>query len=73
MSDFVTSWTIACQALLSMEFSRQGYWSGLPSLLQGIVPIQGFNSGLLHYRQVLDHLNHQGSLENFYKEKFKFL
>ena len=23
-------WTVACQALLSMEFSRQEYWSGLP-------------------------------------------
>ena len=27
---FVTPWTVACQALLSMEFSRQEYWSGLP-------------------------------------------
>ena len=27
---FVTLWTIAHQAPLSMEFSRQGYWSGLP-------------------------------------------
>ena len=26
---FATSWTVACQALLSMEFSRQEYWSGL--------------------------------------------
>ena len=26
----VTPWTVACQALLSMEFSRQEYWSGLP-------------------------------------------
>ena len=26
---FVTPWTIACQAPLSMEFSRQEYWSGL--------------------------------------------
>ena len=23
-------WTVACQALLSMGFSRQEYWSGLP-------------------------------------------
>ena len=28
---FVTLWTIACQVPLSMEFSRQEYWSGLPS------------------------------------------
>ena len=24
----ITPWTIACQAPLSMEFSRQEYWSG---------------------------------------------
>ena len=27
---FVTSWTVAHQSLLSMELSRQLYWSGLP-------------------------------------------
>ena len=27
---FVTPWTVARQALLSMGFSRQEYWSGLP-------------------------------------------
>ena len=27
---FVTPWTLARQASLSMEFSRQEYWSGLP-------------------------------------------
>ena len=32
---FVTPWTIACQASLSMEFSRQEYWSGLPFPLPG--------------------------------------
>ena len=26
---FVTLWILACQALLSMGFSRQEYWSGL--------------------------------------------
>ena len=25
-----TPWTVACQAPLSMRFSRQEYWSGLP-------------------------------------------
>ena len=25
-----TPWTVACLAPLSMEFSRQEYWSGLP-------------------------------------------
>ena len=27
---FATSWMVACQDSLSMEFSRQEYWSGLP-------------------------------------------
>ena len=27
---FVTLWTVACQAPLTMGFSRQEYWSGLP-------------------------------------------
>ena len=27
---FVTLWTVACQAPLSMEYSRQEYWNGLP-------------------------------------------
>ena len=30
MSDSATLWTIALQAPLSMGFSRQEYWSGLP-------------------------------------------
>ena len=33
MSASVIPWTVACQAPLSMEFSRQEYWNGylLPS------------------------------------------
>ena len=27
---FATPWTVAYQAPLSMEFSKQEYWSGLP-------------------------------------------
>ena len=27
---FATPWTVACQTPLSMGFSRQAYWSGLP-------------------------------------------
>ena len=57
---FATPWTIARQAPLFMEFSRQEYWSGLPflSFLQGIFPSQGWNPGLLHCRQILYHLSH---------------
>ena len=28
VSVYVTPWTVACQATLSMGFSRQEYWSG---------------------------------------------
>ena len=38
---FVTSWTLAHQALLSMEFSRQKYWSGLPFPSPGDLPNPG--------------------------------
>ena len=42
-------------------FSRQEYWSGLPFPLQGIFLNQGLNPGLPHCRQILYHLNQQGS------------
>ena len=58
---FVTPWTVARLAPLSMGFSRQECWSGLPFLLQGIFPTQGWNPGLLHCRQILFCLSHQGS------------
>ena len=45
---FVTLWSIAHQAPLSMGCSRQEYWSGLHALLQGIFPTQGSNLHLLH-------------------------
>ena len=35
---FVTPWIVARQALLSREFSRQEYWSGLPSNPPGDLP-----------------------------------
>ena len=35
---FVTPWTIALQASLSMRFSRQKYWSGLPCPLPEDIP-----------------------------------
>ena len=41
VSSSVTLWTVACQALLSMGFSRQEYWSGLPRHLPGNLPDLG--------------------------------
>ena len=37
----VTPWTVACEASLSMEFSRQEYCSGLPSPSPGDLPDTG--------------------------------
>ena len=42
---FATPWTVAHQAPLSMGFSRQEYWSGVPLPS----PDQGSNAGLLHW------------------------
>ena len=38
---FVTPWTVAHQTSLSMEFSRQEYWSGLPFPIPGDLPCPG--------------------------------
>ena len=55
---FVTPRTIQ-----SMEFSRPEYWSGSLSLLQGIFPTLGLNSGFLHSRQILYQLSPQASAQ----------
>ena len=40
----VTPWTVACQPPLSMEFSRQEYWSGLPLPSPWDIPNLGIES-----------------------------
>ena len=42
---FVTPWTRAHQAPLSMEFSRQEYWSGVPFPFPGNLPNPGIKPG----------------------------
>ena len=42
---FVTPWTIACQAPLSMAFSNQEYWSGLPFPSPEDLPSPGIKPG----------------------------
>ena len=54
-------WTVAHQDPLSLGFSRQEYWSGLPFLSPGDFLPQGLNLGLLHCRQILYQLSHKGS------------
>ena len=58
----MTPWTVTHQALLSIGFSRQEYWSGLPFPSQGIFLTQGSNSGFLNCRQSLYYLSHQASI-----------
>ena len=41
VSDSVTLWTVACQAPLSVEFSRKEYWNGLPFPPPGDLPVPG--------------------------------
>jgi len=62
MSDSVTPRTVAHQAFLSMEFSRQESWSGLPFLAPGNLPNSGIEprSPALQ-AESLYHLSHQGS------------
>ena len=53
MSDSAAPWTIAYQAPLSMGFSRQEYWSGLPWPPSGDFPNPGIESKslcLLHWQ-----------------------
>ena len=47
---FVTPWTVAYQAPLSMEFARQEYWNGLPFPSAGNLPEPGPNPCLPHCR-----------------------
>ena len=42
---FVTPWTVAHQATLPMEFSREEYWSGLPCPTPGDCPNPGIKPG----------------------------
>ena len=65
MSDCLRlSWTIARQAPLSMEFSRQEYWSGLPFPSPGDRPYPGIKPTtlrLLHWQVDSLPLHHLGN------------
>ena len=57
----VTPWSVDCWAPLSLEFSRQEYWSSLTFHAPGDLPYPGIELGLLNCRQILYFLSHQGS------------
>ena len=64
---FVTPWTVACQAPPSMRCSKQECWSGLPFPS----PEDLLNPGLLHCRQMLYHLSHQGNYNHLHCKQKK--
>ena len=65
MSDYyVTPWTVACQAPLSMGFLCPGQ-DMEHFLLQGIFLTQGSNPCLLHWQADSLPLSHQGSSTRF--------
>ena len=55
-----TPWTVGCQVPQSMEFSRQEFWSGLSFPSPGDLPDSRIEPMLLHCKQILYHLSHQG-------------
>ena len=77
---FATLWTTAHQASLSMGFSRQEYWIGLPFPPPGDPPDSGLNPYLLHLLHwqldslPLEHLGSPGRAvrEVYYPDLFFF-
>ena len=57
----VTIWTVACQASLSMAFSRQEYWSGLPFPSPGDLPDPGIKPASPAWQVDSLPLSHLGS------------
>ena len=73
-SSFVTPWIVARQAPLSMGFSRQEHWSGLPFPSEGDLPDPGIETaspmlaGRFYFFELL---SHQGSPEVAYSYEVK--
>ena len=59
-SSKVSSWTIVHQVPLSMEYSRQEYWSGWPFPSPGDLPNPEIEPRSPHCRQILYYLSHKG-------------
>ena len=66
VSDSASPWTVAHQAPLSMQFSRQEYWSGLPFPSQGEHPDPGIECRSPVLQADSLSLSHQESLFNHY-------
>ena len=54
-----TPWTAAYQALRSMGFSRQEYWSGVPSPSLNVIPVNGYFSSCCAVRELQESVSEQ--------------
>ena len=61
---FVTPWTVAHQVPLSMGFSKQEFWSGLPFPSPGDLADPEIKPHLPHWQVGSLPLNHRGSPKN---------
>ena len=53
-----------------MGFSRQEYWSGLPSPSPGGLPTKGLNLDLLHCRQILYRATREVPVYSMVEDKY---
>ena len=58
---FATPWTVACQAPLSMESSRQEYWSGLPFPTRADLPNLGIETTSNQIKPTLHQISNPAS------------
>ena len=69
--------TQSCPTLVTLysPWNSPGQNTGVGSLslLQGIFPTKGSNQGLLHCRQILSHLSHQGGPKSLVRTMNKYL
>ena len=70
---FATVWTVAHQAPLSMGFSRQEYWSGLPCPPLGDLPDPGIKPTLQANSLLLSHRGNSLNIILPEKEKIKII
>ena len=63
---FATPWTVPCQAPLSVGFSRQEYWRGLPFPSPGDLPDPAIEPHLLYWQADSLPLSHNGALIRLY-------
>ena len=72
-SDSANPWTVAYHTPLSMAFSRQEYWSGLPFPFPGDLPDPGIEPRFPAVQKILYQLSHQGSPMNLWDDTIQVL